>query len=183
MLWMSRPQYLRWILVGLLVLVSLWLEIRPTPTVSHPFLTRDLDRGEPVEEALEWREIAEGVLDSVPGTGFANRRLVGGQPLLPGDTVEVSLQVPPGWWLLDLPVPSDATVGGRISLVVRPEAGQQPAPPIGGIVTAVRSGDYDGDAPIGAVAFPPDLAATAAVAIAEDRFSVLVDASEVWTSD
>ncbi len=183
MLWMSRPQYLRWILVGLLVLVSLWLEIRPTPTASHPFLTRDLDRGEPVEEALEWREIAEGVLDSVPGTGFANRRLVGGQPLLPGDTVEVSLQVPPGWWLLDLPVPSDATVGGRISLVVRPEAGQQPAPPIGGIVTAVRSGDYDGDAPIGAVAFPPDLAATAAVAIAEDRFSVLVDASEVWTSD
>ncbi len=163
----------------MLVIVSLWLELRPTSTVSHPYLTRDLVRGEPVAEALEWREIARGVLDSVPGTGFASRKLAGGQPLLPGDTVEVALEVPAGWWLLDLAVPSDATIGTRISLVVRPYDGQQPAAPIGGIVTAVRAGEYAGDPPIGAVAFPPDLAAAAAVAIAEDRVSVLVDASGV----
>ena len=165
------------------VLVSLWLEIRPTPTVSHPFLNRELARGEPVEDALEWREIASGVLDPVPGTGFASRRLVEGQPLLKGDTVEVALQVPPGWWILDLPVPSGATAGTLIQLVVLPAAGQQPVLPIGGIVTAVRPAEYAGDGPVGSVAFPPDRASAAAVAIAEDRISVLVDASGVPASE
>ena len=183
MLWMSRPPYVRWTFIGLLVLVSLWLEIRPTPTVSHPFLTRDLARGEPVGEALEWREIPGGVLEPVAGIGLANHRLAEGQPLLQGDTVEIALQVPPGWWVLDLPVPSEATAGTRIQLVVLPEAGHQPVPPIGGIVTAVRKAEYAGDGPVGSVAFPPDLAATAAVAIAEDRVSVLVDASGVPASD
>ena len=180
---MSRPPYARWTLVGLLVLVSLWLEIRPTPTVTHPFLNRDLARGELVEEALEWREIARGVLDPVPGTGFANRSLVAGQPLLVGDTVEVARRVPSGWWVLDLPVPSGASSGTRIQLVVLAEAGHQPVPPIGGIVTGVRPAEYAGDGPVASVAFPPDLAATAAVAIAEDRVSVLVDASGVPAGD
>ena len=183
MLWMSRPPYVRWTFIGALLLVSLWLEIRPTPTVSHPYLTRDLARGAPVEEALEWRKISKGVLDPVPGTGFANRRLVEGQPLLKGDTVESGLQVPPGWWLLDLPLPSETAPGTRVQLVVLPDAGNQPVPPIGGIVTDVRPSEYAGDGPVGSVAFPPDLAATAAVAIAEDRISVLVDASGVPASD
>lgn len=68
----------RWSLIGVLVLLSLWLEIRPEPTVSHPYLVRDLARGEPVADALEWRYIARGVLEAVAGVGFADRPLTTG---------------------------------------------------------------------------------------------------------
>ena len=95
MLWIARPPYIRWTLIGLVVLTSLWLELRPSPTVSHPFLSRDLQPGEPVADALEWRDIAPGVLEPVPGAGFADRRLVRGQPLVPGDTTDVSMTIPP----------------------------------------------------------------------------------------
>ena len=159
-----------------MVLVSLWLELRPSPTVSHPFLSRDLARGESIEEALEWREISPGVLEPVPGTGFADRRLVGGHPLLPGDTTDVSIGVPPGWWLVDVDVPAEATAGTHVQLVILPSPGLQPTPPIGGLITGVRAGAYDDESLIGTVALPPDRAATAAVAVAEERVSVLVKA-------
>lgn len=180
---MARPPYIRWILVGLLVVVSLWLEIRPVQTVRHPYLTRDLVAGEPVAGALEWREIAGGVLEPVSGTGFAGRSLVAGQPLLRGDTVATAKLIPPGWWVLDLPVPSEAVSGTRIQLVVLPDGDRQPVPPIGGIVTDVRSPEYGGDETIGSVAFPPDRAATAAVAIAGDNVAVLLEASGIVPDD
>ena len=175
-LWIARPPYVRWTLIGLLVLVSLWLELRPSATVTHPFLTRDLIGGESVENALEWREIAQGVLEPVPGTGFADRRLTAGQPLLHGDTTDVAMVVPPGWWLVDVVVPAEATAGTHVQLVVLPSPGHRPIPPIGGLVTGIRPADYESDGLIGSVAFPPDRAATAAVAIAEKRVSVLVQA-------
>lgn len=176
MLWIARPPYIRWTLIGLLVLVSLWLEIRPSSTVSHPFLTRDLIRGETVEDALEWRDIAPDVLEPVPGAGFANRRLTAGQPLLPGDTTDVAMTVPPGWWLVEVDVPAEAAAGSEVQLVILPAAGHRPLAPIGGLVTGVRAADFEGDSLIGSVALPPDRAATAAVAIAEKRVSVLVQA-------
>ena len=171
---MARPPYARWTFVGLLVLVSLWLELRPTTTVTHPFLTRDLIHGEPVESALEWRRIAEGVLEPVPGHGFADRRLTAGQPLLRGDTTDVSIVVPAGWWLVDVVVPAEAAVGMQVQLVILPSPGHRPVPPIGGLVTKVRPADYEADELIGSVALPPDRAATAAVAIAEKQVSVLL---------
>ena len=183
MLWISRPPYVRWTLIGLVVLTSLWLELRPSPTVSHPFLSRDLERGQPVEDAVEWRDIAPGVLEPVPGTGFADRRLSEGQPLLPGDTTDVSIEVPPGWWLVDVNVPSEATAGTRVQLVILPSPGHLPVPPIGGLVTGVRSGPYEDEGLVGTVAFPPDRAATAAVAVAEDRVSVLVEAHGTLVDD
>jgi len=182
-LWISRPPYVRWTLIGLVVLVSLWLELRPSPTVGHPFLTRDLGRGESVDDALEWREIPPGVLEAVSGTGFANRPLAGGQPLLPGDTTDMSTSVPGGWWLVDVAVPVEATAGTRVQLVILPSPGHLPVAPIGGLVTGVRSGPYDDDGLIGTVALPPDRAATAAVAVAEKRVSVLVEAHGERTDD
>lgn len=176
MLWIARPPYLRWTLIGLLVLVSLWLELKPSTTASHPYLTRDLIRGEPVHDALEWRDIAQGVVEPVSGTGFADRRLTAGQPLLPGDTTDVAITAPPGWWLVDVAVPAEAAAGTQVQLVVLPHPGHRPIPPIGGVVTGVRPANFEGDGLIGSVAFPPDRAATAAVAIAEKRVSVLLQA-------
>lgn len=163
-------------MVGFLVIASLWMEIRPTPTARHPYLARDVTPGEPVESALEWRDIARGVLEPVDGTGFARRRLTAGQPLLVGDTTDEARAAPSGWWLVDVTVPAETSAGSQVQLVILPAPGHRAVPPIGGLVTAVRPGEYDGDSVIGSVAFPPDLAATAAVAIAEDRVSVLVQA-------
>ena len=136
-----------------------------------------------MENALEWRDIALGVLEPVPGTGYADRRLTAGQPLLGGDTTDISTVVPPGWWLLDVVVPTEATAGTQIQLVILPSPGHRPIPPISGLVTGVRTADYEGDGLIGSVAFPPDRAATAAVAIAEKRVSVLVQAHSEPASD
>lgn len=176
MLWLTRPPYLRWSLVGLLVVVSLWVEIRPTSSVRHPYVTRDVTRGEPVEGALEWRDVAGGVLEPVLGTGFADRDLTAGHPLLPGDTTHAPILVPPGWWLLDVAVPAETTAGMSIQLVILPASGERVLPPISGLVTSVRPGEYQSDGLVGSVAFPPDRAATAAVAIAEDHVSVLIEA-------
>lgn len=183
MLWIARPPYVRWTLIALVVLVSLWLEIRPSPGVSHPFLSRDLARGERVEDALEWRDIAPGVLEPVPGTGFASRSLLRGQPLLPGDTTDVPITVPPGWWLVDVAVPAEATAGTQVQLVILASPEHRPVPPIAGLVTGVRSGPYGDDDLIGTVALPPDRAATAAVAVAEKRVSVLLQAYSEPTDD
>lgn len=176
MLWIARPPYLRWTAVGLLVAVSLWLEIRPESSVTHPFLTRDLAPGAPVEDALEWRPVAEGLLEPVAGTGYADRPLTAGQPLVRGDTTDAPAEVPPGWWLVDVAVPAEAAPGAQVQLVVLPSPGRRPLPPIGGVVTGVRTADFADDGLIGSVALPPDLAATAAAAIAEERVSVLVQA-------
>ena len=174
-LWLTRPPYLRWSLVGLMVIVSLWVEIRPTSSARHPYVTRDVARGESVEGALEWRTVAGGVLEPVLGTGFADRDLTTGHPLLPGDTTDAPILVPPGWWLLDVAVPAETTAGMSVQLVILPPSGERALPPIGGLVTSVRPGDYQSDGLVGSVAFPPARAATAAVAIAEDRVSVLIE--------
>ncbi len=176
MIWLSRPPYVRWALIGLLVLVSLWLELRPSYNVIHPFLTRDVAQGAPLDGAIEWREVPPGVLDPVAGTGFASRPLAAGQPLLGGDTTEAAIAVPAGWWLVDVAVPVEAAAGTMVQLVVLPSPGHQAIPPIGGLVTAVRPAAYEDDGLVGSVAFPPDRAATAAVAVAEERVSVLVQA-------
>jgi len=182
MLWLTRPPHLRWALVGLLVIVSLWIEIRPTSQVSHPFAVRDLARGESLDGALEWRNIPENVLEPVTGIGFADRDLRAGHPLLPGDTTNNPIEVPPGWWLLDVAVPADTTAGMTVQLVIRPGLGEQPVPPIGGVVAGVRPAEYAKEGLIGSVAFPPDQAATAAVAIAEDQVSVLIEAHNTRTT-
>ncbi|MCY3538611.1 MAG: hypothetical protein OXH10_01935 [bacterium] len=182
MLWLTRPPYLRWAMVGLLVVVSLWIEIRPTSQVSHPFIVHDLARGEPVEGALEWRDIPEDVLEPVYGIGFADRDLPAGHPLLPGDTTDTPIEVPPGWWLLDVAVPADTTAGMTVQLVILPGLGDQPVAPIGGVVAGVRPSEYANKGLIGSVAFPPDQAATAAVAIAEDQVSVLIEAHPTRTT-
>ena len=167
---------MRWSLVGLLVIISLWVEIRPTSSVQHPYVTRDLVRGESVEGALDWRTVAGGVLEPVLGTGYADRDLTAGHPLLPGDTTDAPIEVPDGWWLLDVAVPAETIAGMSVQLVILPASGERALPPISGLVTSVRPGEYQSDGLVGSVAFPPDRAATAAVAIAEDRVSVLIEA-------
>ena len=79
---------------------------------------------------------------------------------------------------MDVDLPAEATVGTRVQLVILPSPGHLPVPPVGGLVTGVRGGPYEDDPLIGTVAFPPDRAATAAVAVAEKRVSVLVQAVE-----
>lgn len=174
MLWLERPPYWRWALVGLLAVVSLWLELRPDDSVDHPFLARDVAVGEPVEGALVWRSLPEGALETATAAGFAARPLTAGQPLVRGDVVPDPVAAPPGWWIVEVEVPSEAAAGGRVQLVVLPEPGRRPLQPIEGVAVEVRPAGYEGGNPVASVAVPPDRAATAAAAIAEQRVSVLV---------
>jgi len=174
--WISRPPYARWTAIGLLIVVSLWFEVRPDSVVLHPFLVRDVAVGEPVEEAIRWEQIPSGTLTATRGTGFAARPLSVGEPLLASDTTALALTPPDGWWVVELDLPSDAVAGAAIQLVILPEPGTSPLPPVGGIIMSVREPDrgFGSGGLIGSVAVPPDQAATAAVAIANDRVSVLI---------
>ena len=43
--------------------------------------------------------------------------------------------------------------------MILPASGERPLPPIGGLVTSVRPGEYQSDGLVASVAFPPDRAA------------------------
>ena len=176
MFWISRPPYLRWTAVGVLIVVTLWLEIRPDSTVFHPHLIRDVAVGEPIDDAIRWEQIPAGALPHTSATGFAARPLVAGEPLLASDTTDMALAPPTGWWVVELDRPSDAVPGAAVQLVILPEPGISPVPPVGGVVMPVRQpqAGFGSGGVSGSVAVPPDRAATAAVAITNDRVSVLI---------
>ena len=96
--------------------------------------------------------------------------------MLPSDTSLDRFVAPEGWWVVELELPADAEIGSSIQLVILPEVGLPAASPIPGYVVTIGSqGDRFGTAgQPGSVAFAPASAATAAVAIANNRVSVLI---------
>lgn len=176
MLWLSRPPYLRWIAIALAVAAAVWIEVRPVSTEQHPFADRDHAVGDPL--SVRWEDVPAGVLEPVEPIGHAARPLRAGEPLLVSDVTDRPPAAPDGWWVVELELPFDAVVGAEIQLVTLPTPGVAPVTPIAGVVTSVRiaDGTFGSGRPVGAVAVPPERAAEAAVAIAEDRISVLVRA-------
>jgi hypothetical protein len=69
--WLARPSYWRWAAAILLVGASLYFELRPTPTVDHPFAGVDLTAGSDITAAvIDWRSIPIGVLPETALEGF-----------------------------------------------------------------------------------------------------------------
>jgi hypothetical protein len=172
--WITRPPYVRWTFISLLVIVILWLEIRPTASTPHPFLAQDVATGELVDNAIVWTDVPEGVLPASEGSGFATHALTAGDPLLPSDTSPESFGAPPDWWIVEVALPRGAEAGSPVQLVIVPEPGGAAASPIAGVVVSVTKNDAFVEHTIGSVAVPPGSAATAAVAIANGQVSVII---------
>ena len=73
MYWLSRPSYWRWTAAILVVVASLYFELRPTPSVDHPFAGADLSAGSDVSTALiDWRPVPIGMLPDTALDGFCS---------------------------------------------------------------------------------------------------------------
>lgn len=169
MIWLQTPPWGRWLLATAILLVGAWVELRPEPTVPHPFATEDIARGELIGAAnSRQRPVPVGMLDPVPRGAVAARDINAGAPILPADTDPAVGAVPAGWWTVSLPVPGGSRVGDRV-LVVVIETGRA----VEGVVTAVADSDpFTGGS--GGVAVPADHAGAVAKAALDGRLAVMV---------
>ena len=163
---------------------AVWLDLRPPDTVQVPFAGADIAVGDrPAAADVEWTDIPEGVVaqpvtrDELAGAAQFGRNVAAGDPILASDLVEQDSGVPSDWWILAMDLPFDTHPGQNVQLVVLPTQGLEPPAPIPAVVVRPaqnESGLFGSSAGAGQLAVPPEHAATAAAAVAENRVSVLL---------
>jgi hypothetical protein len=162
--WLQRPPYLRWAAAVLLVAGALWWDLRPEPLESRPFASRALEQGEPVADAVEWREIPAGlwplpdISDSVAAVAIA-----AGEPIT-ASAIAGPVTAPEGWWSVPVTVGTHADTGDTVMLMIL-----DPPATVPGLVLAPQAGDpYSLDFQPAVVAVPGDAAALVAMAAEQD---------------
>ncbi|MGH8927846.1 MAG: hypothetical protein ACRDWH_05815 [Acidimicrobiia bacterium] len=172
MFWLARPSYGRWAVAILLVVVSVYFEIRPAPTVRHPFSGAPLAAGSELNEALiDWRHVPIGVLPPVNIEGRLLVDVPAGQPLVPA-LIGTSPAIPAGWWALTVPVPEASIPGTEVRLVVDVRTNPRVIP--GLLIRTFQSTGLDGTTAL--VALPETEAGAVAAALADSALTVLVGA-------
>lgn len=167
MFWLSRPPYLRWALAALILVTGVFIEIRPTQTVPHPFAVDTVGVGDVVDETqVIWRDVPTGLLAPVHLPITASRQIVAGEPVLAGGgTTSADTGIPEGWWAIELDVPTGAEPGMRVRLVT-------PSRGVEGLIIDVRDGDFGERS--GLVAVPDGSADAVAAAVLDGTVAVLV---------
>ncbi len=151
-----------------IALVALWVEIRPDPTVDHPFATVAIHPGESVGDwNVEWKAVPVGLLDPVAPGSVAIHPVAAGNPILGSDIGDGETLIPQGWWTIEVEIGPQATIGER-AMVVMLDTGT-----LARAVVVSASSDDPLGASRGAVAVEPDHAAEAAMAAAEGRLAVM----------
>lgn len=164
MYWLQRPPYLRWAAAVLIVAGALWWDLRGEPIESRPFAARTIGPGEPVADAVEWREVPAGLwpLPDLSGS-------VAAVSILPGEPITTSaltgpIAPPEGWWALPVAVGTHADAGDTVMLVI-----VDPPTTVRGLVLSPQTGDpYSLDFEPAVVAVPGESAALVAVAAEQD---------------
>ena len=81
MYWLSPPPYLRYAAAGLVVLVALWFDLRPTPSEPRWVARAEIPAGTPLDVGLfEERSMPVGLLSRVEPTGVAAISIADGEP-------------------------------------------------------------------------------------------------------
>lgn len=169
MLWLQSPPWGRWLAAGCIVVLALWVELRPDPLGDHPFAANPIAAGETIDESnTDVRRVPVGLLDPVALGATASRAVAEGSPILPADLSERLSLVPSGWWIVSTDVPLSAAVGDPVRLVML-EAGTT----VEGVVASASVDDTFGVVS-GGVAVPEEVAAEVATAAANGRLAVLV---------
>lgn len=169
MLWLQRPPLVKWIAVGLISCVALWLEIRPDPMVDHPFATAEIAPGEAIgPQNTDLERVPSDLFDPPSSGQVALRRIPAGSPIMSSVVGEPQAVIPEGWWTVAMEVPPGAAVGDRVRVVVL-----DTVETVEGIVTSVTSDDPFASLR-GGVAVEAARASEVAVAAANGRVSVLV---------
>jgi hypothetical protein len=167
MFWLSRPPYWRWLGAVLIVAAALYLDLTGPPTESYPFVAEPAGPGEALQ--VEWRVVPTGLLpDPGPLPAIAWRAVDAGVPLVPGAAGHAP-PAPEDWWALEIDLPASAGMGEAVLVAVH-----DPATEVAGIVVQPSTRAGFGSATPGMIAVPAEHAATVAVAVAENRATVLV---------
>lgn len=165
MFWLSRPPYVRWTAAALILAIGLFLELRPTPTVSHPFALDPIGVGEMVDtDRVRWVEVPAGLLPPVDLPVVADRAIAAGDPILSGGG-EPDTGVPDGWWAIEVDLPAGARPGMAVRLVT-PETATE------GVIVETSQGDFGEYT--GLVAVPSDMADRVAAAVMDASIVVMV---------
>ena len=169
MLWLQPRPWGRWIAVGLIASIAVWVEFRPDPMVDHQFATEDIRAGDLISASnTETRRVPAGLLDP-PGPGdIALRGIAIGSPILAADAGEVGSVVPEGWWILAIEVAPSARPGNPVKLVLL-DTGVV----VDGVVATPSSDDPFGVV-TGGVAVSAAVAGEVAVAAANGRIAILI---------
>jgi len=168
--WLARPSYRRWAAAILVVGASLYFELRPTPSVDHPFAGADLRAGSDVKvAAIDWRPVPVGVLPDMDLDGFLLVDVEAGQPLLPA-MLDAGPLMPAGWWGVSVPVPEGSLPGSEVRLVVDIRGSPRVVP--GLLIRIFAQATIEGSTAL--VAIPEGEAGAVAAALADSALSVLV---------
>ena len=169
MLWLQTPPWGRWITAALIVAVATWVELRPDPSVAHPFATVDIVAGEEVGDwNSELREVPAGLMGEVIVDGVALVDIPDREPILASHLGPSGAGIPSGWWQFDTTIPQGADRGdeARVVLLDTSQA-------IEAVVASVESEDPLGSG-MGSVAVAPEHAAEVAAAAAAGRVAVMI---------
>lgn len=171
MLWLQTPPWAKWISVGLIFSVAMWLELRPDPRVDHPFAVVDIAPGEVLgPHNTETRRVPSGMLELPPEDARATEPIPAGTPALAAYTAIGDHHPPDGWWIVSTPIPAGAAVGDAVKLIML-DTGSS----VDGIVTSLSVSDAFSTVD-GGVAVPEQSATEVAVAVANGRIAVLLSA-------
>jgi hypothetical protein len=154
-----------------LVLGALLWDLRAAATEPYPFAAAPIPAGSPFAAgSVEWRDLPVGAF-AVPdlSAGVAAVDLAAGEPIT-GAVVSDPVAVPDGWWAVPVDLPSRASPGTPVLLVVTD-------PPLtipGVVVTAQRGDRFAMDHSPAIVAVPGEMAPIVAAA---ERAGLLVAAT------
>ena len=162
--WMGRPPYLRWFIVGVLVIGSLAYDARAPATELYPLAARDLDAGTVLTAAdISYTAGPTGVLPLPTDTLGRTVRLSLDRGVPLGEwLLDPVPALPPDTWAIDLAMPSHVGVGDPVRVVW--SSGPETRSVDG---FALRSG-VDGSA-----AIPAQFAADVADAVRRGQVTVL----------
>lgn len=169
MIWLESPPWARWIAAFTIAVVAVWIEVRPDPTVPHPFAIEDILPGTVIDETnTETRSVPSGVLAPVDLGDTALRVISQGDPVLFSDVGGPGTNVPAGWWIVEIALPRGARGGDQSRIVLLDEGDV-----VSGVVVAGADDDPLGSSQ-GMVAVEPEHAAEVARAAAEGRVVVMI---------
>jgi hypothetical protein len=168
-LWLQTPPWGRWIAAGLVVLTALWVELRPDPSVDHPFATESIAAG---AEIGDWNTrpqvVPAGMLEPIELGEVALTEIAPGEPILASATGQRDEVVPDDWWAIEIALPMGAGPGDNAEIVLLDS---------GAVVTAVVVTGVTDDAlgsGVGSVAVSKDQAAEVAMAAVNGRVAVMI---------
>lgn len=171
--WFVSPPYVRYVLASVVVLVALWIDVRPPPGEARLVARNDIPAGTPLAAALfEEVTVPSGLLEPVLPDGVAAITIAAGEPLLPSHVAFIA--PPEGWWVVQLPIPPGVGPGADLRLVLLPTDPTEKPESIPGIVITPPGSSATGfGEPTGSVAIPEQKIERVAVAASSGRVMVL----------